>query len=116
MTAAVVSKARAAGESALRTALQAAIPAFGASLYAADGNYGKAVLLGALTAAAAAGLAAVARVVKPIQTDRAGVGVQGVTPAPTPDPPTITPTEIAKTYPPPPSAVAKTYPPADKPR
>jgi hypothetical protein len=78
---AVVSKGRAAGESAIRTFAQAAIPAFGASLYAADGNYGKAVLLGALTAAAAAGLAAVARVIKPIQTDRAGVGVQGVPPA-----------------------------------
>lgn len=77
----MISKARAMGESAMRTFLQAALPAFGASLYAAGGNLGKAVLLGALAAAAAAGLAAVARAVKPLQTDAAGVGVAGVTPS-----------------------------------
>lgn len=85
----MISKARAMAESALRTFAQAALPAFGAALYAADGAVGKAVLLGALTAAAAAGLAAVARVLKPIQTDVPGVGVAGAnqpqfpSPAPT---------------------------------
>jgi hypothetical protein len=73
-----ISRARAAFESAARTFLLAAVPAFGAALAATDGSYGKAAVLGALAAAAAAGLAAVMRVVRPIQTDRAGVGVQGV--------------------------------------
>lgn len=74
----MISKARAMAESAVRTFLQAALPAMGGALYATNGNVSKAVVVAALVAGVAAGLAAMARTLRPMQTDAANVQVEGV--------------------------------------
>jgi hypothetical protein len=77
----LISKAKAAVESAVRTFLQAAVPAFvlAVSLSRPDGITITDALLAAVVAAASAGIAAVFRIAKPIQTDRPSVAVAGLT-------------------------------------
>lgn len=79
----LISKARAAAESAGRTFLQAAVPAFvlAVTQSRSDDVTLRDVLVAAAAAAAAAGIAAVFRVAKPIQTDRPSVAVEGLAPA-----------------------------------
>ncbi len=74
----VVSKEQAMMESAVRTFLQAALPAIGGALYATNGNLTKTVIVAAGVAGVAAGLAALARSLRPMQTDAANVKVEGV--------------------------------------
>lgn len=73
-----ISKARAAGESALRTFLQAALPAAVAA-WQLSHELDETVLATALIAGVSAVIAAGMRVAKPIQTDSPGVAVEGVT-------------------------------------
>lgn len=70
-----VSKLKAALESAMRTFVQAALPAAVLAWQASDHSLNKAVLLTVLGAAASAGIAAVVRVFVPMSTDKAGVHV-----------------------------------------
>ena len=76
-----MTKLQAMWESAYRTFLQAALPAFVGVLVATDG-FSKAALYTAVIAGASAGLAAVARLLRPIKTDQVGVGVSGTKQAP----------------------------------
>lgn len=78
-----ISKARAAAESALRTFLQTAVPAFTGVVMVSRpaGVTARDFYLSAAISAGAAGLAAVFRIAKPIQTDRPDVAVQGLAPA-----------------------------------
>lgn len=75
-----LSKREVMWESAYRTFLIAALPAFGTSLAATNGSYGRAAIWAAVGTALMAGLAAVGRAVVPIKTDAAGVSVIGVEP------------------------------------
>jgi hypothetical protein len=70
-----VSKLKAAGESARRTFVQAAIPAAVLAWQASGYQVGKAALLTVLGAGASAGVAAVMRMIKPLSTDQAGAHV-----------------------------------------
>lgn len=72
----LVPKLRAAAESALRTFVQAALPALLLAWQASDHELSKASLLAVAGAGAAAGLAAVGRLVIPLATDKVGVGVK----------------------------------------
>jgi len=74
----IVPKSKAMLELAIYTFAVAAFPVFGTSLAATNGNVGKSAIVAAAGSALAAGLAAVARAVKPLSTDAAGVGVAGV--------------------------------------
>lgn len=75
----VVSKARAAAESFVRTFLQSFIGAVAViNFTTADISGVKIAVLSAASAAVAAGVAAAARVFAPLQTDTQTVGVAGV--------------------------------------
>lgn len=72
----LVTKLRAMAESALRTFVQAALPAAMLAWQATDHDLSKAALLAAAGAGTAAGLASVGRLVFPLATDKVGVGVK----------------------------------------
>jgi hypothetical protein len=78
MAARLISKARAAGESALRTFLQAAVPA-AVGAWQLSHQLDQTVVATGLIAGVSAVIAAGMRVAKPIQTDAPGVAVVQVT-------------------------------------
>ena len=73
-----ITKARAAGESALRTFLQAALPAVVAA-WQLTHEVDQTVIAAGLVAGVSAVIAAGMRVAKPIQTDSPYVAVENVT-------------------------------------
>lgn len=75
-----ITKSSAASESAIRTFAQAALPVFILSIQGGSpGVQPRDLVEAAVATAVAAGVAAVMRIAKPIQTDSPGVSVERVT-------------------------------------